>query len=99
WLRCYRVFLPPENRTRRPFELGRRPSMPSRTPVGNPASTIATDGEARDRHASQELTHCGPPRDDRPALGTYAVWCADMKPYVICHMCTTIDGRILADRW
>ena len=22
-----------------------------------------------------------------------------MKPYVICHMCTTIDGRILADRW
>ena|SRR6266540_1142452 len=22
-----------------------------------------------------------------------------MKPYVICHMCTTIDGRILNDRW
>lgn len=22
-----------------------------------------------------------------------------MKPYVICHMCTTIDGRILAGRW
>src|SRR2546423_13956250 len=22
-----------------------------------------------------------------------------MKPYLICHMCTTIDGRILADRW
>jgi riboflavin biosynthesis pyrimidine reductase len=22
-----------------------------------------------------------------------------MKPYVICHMCTTIDGRILASRW
>jgi riboflavin biosynthesis pyrimidine reductase len=22
-----------------------------------------------------------------------------MKPYVICHMCTTIDGRILTDRW
>src|SRR5437773_1847792 len=22
-----------------------------------------------------------------------------MKPYVICHMCTTIDGRILGDRW
>jgi len=22
-----------------------------------------------------------------------------MKPYVICHMCTTIDGRILPDRW
>jgi 2,5-diamino-6-(ribosylamino)-4(3H)-pyrimidinone 5'-phosphate reductase len=22
-----------------------------------------------------------------------------MKPYVICHMCTTIDGRILVDRW
>ena len=22
-----------------------------------------------------------------------------MKPYVICHMCTTIDGRILAQRW
>src|SRR5438105_7592548 len=22
-----------------------------------------------------------------------------MKPSVICHMCTTIDGRILADRW
>jgi 5-amino-6-(5-phosphoribosylamino)uracil reductase len=22
-----------------------------------------------------------------------------MKPYVICHMCTTIDGRILAERW
>jgi len=22
-----------------------------------------------------------------------------MKPYVICHMCTTIDGRILSDRW
>jgi len=21
------------------------------------------------------------------------------KPYVICHMCTTIDGRILTDRW
>jgi hypothetical protein len=21
-----------------------------------------------------------------------------MKPYVICHMCTTIDGRILVDR-
>src|SRR5437660_8757488 len=22
-----------------------------------------------------------------------------MKPYVICHMCTTIDCRILSDRW
>ena len=22
-----------------------------------------------------------------------------MKPYVICHMCTTIDGRILSNRW
>jgi riboflavin biosynthesis pyrimidine reductase len=22
-----------------------------------------------------------------------------MKPYVICHMCTSIDGRILAGRW
>jgi 2,5-diamino-6-(ribosylamino)-4(3H)-pyrimidinone 5'-phosphate reductase len=22
-----------------------------------------------------------------------------MKPYVICHMCTTIDGRILSARW
>jgi riboflavin biosynthesis pyrimidine reductase len=22
-----------------------------------------------------------------------------MKPYVICHMCTTIDARILGDRW
>jgi riboflavin biosynthesis pyrimidine reductase len=22
-----------------------------------------------------------------------------MKPYVICHMCTTIDGRVLTDRW
>jgi riboflavin biosynthesis pyrimidine reductase len=22
-----------------------------------------------------------------------------MKPYVICHMCTSIDGRILSDRW
>jgi len=22
-----------------------------------------------------------------------------MKPYVICHMCSTIDGRILVDRW
>ena len=22
-----------------------------------------------------------------------------MKPYVICHMCTSIDGRILVDRW
>jgi riboflavin biosynthesis pyrimidine reductase len=22
-----------------------------------------------------------------------------MKPYVICHMCTTIDGKILGDRW
>ena len=22
-----------------------------------------------------------------------------MKPYVICHMCTTIDGRIRNDRW
>jgi 2,5-diamino-6-(ribosylamino)-4(3H)-pyrimidinone 5'-phosphate reductase len=22
-----------------------------------------------------------------------------MKPYVICHMCTTIDGRILSERW
>jgi riboflavin biosynthesis pyrimidine reductase len=22
-----------------------------------------------------------------------------MKPYVICHMCTTIDGRIRSDRW
>jgi len=22
-----------------------------------------------------------------------------MKPYVICHMCTSIDGRILANRW
>jgi riboflavin biosynthesis pyrimidine reductase len=22
-----------------------------------------------------------------------------MKPYVICHMCTTIDGRILSKRW
>ncbi len=22
-----------------------------------------------------------------------------MKPYVICHMCTSIDGRILAERW
>jgi riboflavin biosynthesis pyrimidine reductase len=22
-----------------------------------------------------------------------------MKPYVICHMCTTIDGRILSGRW
>jgi hypothetical protein len=22
-----------------------------------------------------------------------------MKPYVICHLCATIDGRILNDRW
>ena len=22
-----------------------------------------------------------------------------MKPYVICHMVTTIDGRIMGDRW
>jgi 2,5-diamino-6-(ribosylamino)-4(3H)-pyrimidinone 5'-phosphate reductase len=22
-----------------------------------------------------------------------------MKPYVICHMCTTLDGKILGDRW
>jgi hypothetical protein len=22
-----------------------------------------------------------------------------MKPYVICHMCTTIDGKILGNRW
>src|ERR1700752_2917496 len=22
-----------------------------------------------------------------------------MKPYVICHMCTTIAGRILGERW
>jgi riboflavin biosynthesis pyrimidine reductase len=22
-----------------------------------------------------------------------------MKPYVICHMCTTIDARIIVDRW
>ena len=22
-----------------------------------------------------------------------------MKPYVVCHMCTTIDGRILTKRW
>src|SRR6266446_6018585 len=22
-----------------------------------------------------------------------------MKPYVICHVCTTIDGRILGNRW
>ena len=22
-----------------------------------------------------------------------------MRPYVICHMCTTIDGRILGNRW
>ena len=22
-----------------------------------------------------------------------------MKPYVICHMCTTIDGRIITSRW
>lgn len=22
-----------------------------------------------------------------------------MKPYVICHMCTTVDGRILTGRW
>src|SRR5690348_17339775 len=22
-----------------------------------------------------------------------------MKPYLICHMCTTIDGRIIVDRW
>jgi 2,5-diamino-6-(ribosylamino)-4(3H)-pyrimidinone 5'-phosphate reductase len=22
-----------------------------------------------------------------------------MKPYIICHMCTSIDGKILTDRW
>lgn len=22
-----------------------------------------------------------------------------MKPYVICHMCTTVDGKIISDRW
>jgi 2,5-diamino-6-(ribosylamino)-4(3H)-pyrimidinone 5'-phosphate reductase len=22
-----------------------------------------------------------------------------MRPYVICHMCTTIDGKVLGDRW
>ena len=22
-----------------------------------------------------------------------------MRPYVICHMCTTIDGKILSNRW
>jgi 2,5-diamino-6-(ribosylamino)-4(3H)-pyrimidinone 5'-phosphate reductase len=22
-----------------------------------------------------------------------------MRPYVICHMCTTVDGRIMGDRW
>src|SRR6266850_4704347 len=27
------------------------------------------------------------------------LWCAAMKPYVICHMCNTIDGRILGERW
>jgi riboflavin biosynthesis pyrimidine reductase len=21
------------------------------------------------------------------------------RPHVICHMCTTIDGKILVDRW
>ena len=21
------------------------------------------------------------------------------RPYVICHMCTTIDGKILGSRW
>jgi 2,5-diamino-6-(ribosylamino)-4(3H)-pyrimidinone 5'-phosphate reductase len=23
----------------------------------------------------------------------------EVRPYVICHMCTTIDGKILVDRW
>ena len=22
-----------------------------------------------------------------------------MRPYVICHMCTSLDGRIIGDRW
>jgi 2,5-diamino-6-(ribosylamino)-4(3H)-pyrimidinone 5'-phosphate reductase len=22
-----------------------------------------------------------------------------MRPYIVCHMCTTIDGKILGDRW
>ncbi len=22
-----------------------------------------------------------------------------MRPYVICHMCTSIDGKIIGDRW
>lgn len=22
-----------------------------------------------------------------------------MRPYVICHMCTTLDGKIMGDRW
>src|SRR5579862_301355 len=22
-----------------------------------------------------------------------------MRPYVICHMCTTVDGKILGNRW
>ena len=26
-------------------------------------------------------------------------WRAEMKPYVICHMNTSVDGRILGSRW
>jgi 2,5-diamino-6-(ribosylamino)-4(3H)-pyrimidinone 5'-phosphate reductase len=28
-----------------------------------------------------------------------APYASAMKPYVICHMCTSIDGRILTSRW
>src|ERR1700682_5614258 len=35
----------------------------------------------------------------RDALLNPSAMVRGMKPYVICHMCTTIDGRILGDRW
>src|SRR2546425_10064926 len=42
-----------------------------------------------------ETATCG----EAAPVRRHRLWCAAMKPYVICHMCTTIDGRILGDRW
>jgi riboflavin biosynthesis pyrimidine reductase len=41
------------------------------------------------------------PQHDFGAFSCFNIQTSEklMKPYVICHMCTTIDGKILGNRW
>src|SRR2546427_1018055 len=67
----------------------RSPRLNSRT-ISNAALMMRTIWPASDTVAWRIFIGA-------PLAGTRR-WCAAMKPYVICHMCTTVDGRVLSRR-